>query len=102
MRGLHYDIEKGILLKLDSFLQIQFGSVYKGLTPLSNEKVLEIYRNRIIPIAYVEGQTKYAYVSRIIFFWGKTLHLFQMDLSFTLTNSFEKFLYNKIYFFNFY
>lgn len=63
MRGLHYDIEKGILLKLDSFLQIQFGSVYKGLRPLSNEKVLEIYKNRIIPIAYVEGQTKYAYVS---------------------------------------
>lgn len=64
MRGLHYDIEKGILLKLDSFLQIQFGSVYKGLTPLTNEKVLELYKNRIIPIAYVEGQTKYAHVSK--------------------------------------
>ncbi|KAG5893550.1 hypothetical protein JTB14_013634 [Gonioctena quinquepunctata] len=58
VRGLHYDIEKGILLKLDSFLQIQFGSVYKGLTPLSNEEVLNLYKNRIIPIAYVEGHTK--------------------------------------------
>ncbi|XP_044256153.1 5'-nucleotidase domain-containing protein 3 isoform X2 [Tribolium madens] len=58
VRGLHYDIEKGILLKLDSFLQIQFGSVYKGLTPLSVEEVLKIYKNRIIPIAYVEGNTK--------------------------------------------
>ncbi|KAJ8950351.1 hypothetical protein NQ314_007886 [Rhamnusium bicolor] len=55
VRGLHYDIEKGVLLKLDSFLQIQFGSVYKGLTPLSNEEVLQLYKNRIIPIAYVEG-----------------------------------------------
>lgn len=34
IRGLHYDIEKGLLLKLDSFLQIQLGSVYRGLTPV--------------------------------------------------------------------
>ncbi|CAH0561960.1 unnamed protein product [Brassicogethes aeneus] len=60
VRGLHYDIEKGVLLKLDSFLQIQFGSVYRGLTPLSNEQVLRLYKNRIIPIAYVEGHTKNA------------------------------------------
>ncbi|KAJ8953241.1 hypothetical protein NQ318_015821 [Aromia moschata] len=60
IRGLHYDIEKGVLLKLDSFLQIQFGSVYKGLSPLSNEEVLKLYKNRIIPIAYVEGHTKNA------------------------------------------
>ncbi|XP_019871292.2 5'-nucleotidase domain-containing protein 3 isoform X2 [Aethina tumida] len=60
VRGLHYDIEKGVLLKLDSFLQIQFGSVYRGLTPLSNDEVLKLYKNRIIPIAYVEGHTKNA------------------------------------------
>lgn len=58
VRGLHYDIEKGVLLKLDSFLQIQFGSVYRGLTPLSTEEVLKLYKNRIIPIAYVEGHSK--------------------------------------------
>ncbi|XP_065344327.1 5'-nucleotidase domain-containing protein 3 isoform X2 [Cloeon dipterum] len=55
VRGLHYDIEKGLLLKLDSFLQIQLGSVYRGLSPVSDEEVLELYKNRIIPIAYVEG-----------------------------------------------
>ncbi|KAF5306043.1 hypothetical protein FQR65_LT00758 [Abscondita terminalis] len=54
IRGLHYDIQKGVLLKLDSFLQIQFGSVYRGLTPLTNEEVLNLYKNRIIPIAAVE------------------------------------------------
>lgn len=58
IRGLHYDIQKGVLLKLDSFLQIQFGSVYRGLTPLSDEEVLRLYKNRIMPIAYVEGNTK--------------------------------------------
>lgn len=60
VRGLHYDVEKGVLLKLDSFLQIQFGSVYRGMKPLSNEEVLSLYKNRIIPIAYVEGHTKNA------------------------------------------
>lgn len=63
VRGLHYDIEKGVLLKLDSFLQIQFGTVYKGLKALSNDEVLSLYKNRIIPIAYVEGHTKNASVS---------------------------------------
>lgn len=58
VRGLHYDIEKGLLLKLDSFLQIQFGAVYRGLTPVSTDEVLKLYRNRIIPIAYVEGDTR--------------------------------------------
>ena len=58
IRGLHYDVEKGLLLKLDSFLQIQFGSVYRGLTPLKDKEVLEIYKNRTMPIAYVEGDSK--------------------------------------------
>ncbi|XP_012256131.1 5'-nucleotidase domain-containing protein 3 isoform X2 [Athalia rosae] len=59
VRGLHYDIEKGLLLKLDSFLQIQLGTVYRGLQPVPNDEVLRLYRNRIIPIAYVEAQNKH-------------------------------------------
>lgn len=62
VRGLHYDIEKGVLLKLDSFLQIQFGSVYRGLTPLSDKEVLKMYKNRMIPIANVEAHSKSAQV----------------------------------------
>lgn len=58
VRGLHYDIEKGLLLKLDSFLQIQFGSVYRGLTRVPDTEVLRLYKNRIIPIAYVEGSSR--------------------------------------------
>lgn len=58
IRGLHYDIEKGLLLKLDSFLQIQLGSVYRGLTPVCDDEVLQIYRNRIVPLVYVEGASK--------------------------------------------
>lgn len=45
-------------MKLDSFMQIQLGSVYRGLTQLSDEEVLRLYKNRVIPIAYVEGAGK--------------------------------------------
>ncbi|XP_059614686.1 5'-nucleotidase domain-containing protein 3 [Phlebotomus argentipes] len=58
IRGLHYDIEQGLLMKLDSFLQIQLGTVYRGLTALSDADVLKIYKNRILSIAYVEGNSK--------------------------------------------
>lgn len=51
-----YDIEKGLLLKLDSFLQIQLGTVFRGLSRVPDEEVLNLYRNRFIPIAYVEGE----------------------------------------------
>ncbi|KAK9505725.1 hypothetical protein O3M35_009714 [Rhynocoris fuscipes] len=58
IRGLHYDIEKGLLMKLDSFLQIQLGTVYRGLTPISDSEVLKLYKNKTIPLAYVENQGK--------------------------------------------
>lgn len=65
MRGLHYDIDKGLLLKLDAFLQIQLGTVYRGLTPVPTEEVYKIYKKRMIPITDVEGDPhKWAYKVR--------------------------------------
>ncbi|EDW74236.1 uncharacterized protein Dwil_GK21823 [Drosophila willistoni] len=55
VRGLHYDVEKGLLVKLDSFLQLQLGSVYRGRTKVEADEVLHLYHNRLLPIAYVEG-----------------------------------------------
>lgn len=55
VRGLHYDVEKGLLVKLDSFLQLQLGSVYRGRTKVDADEVLKLYHNRLLPIAYVEG-----------------------------------------------
>lgn len=63
IRGLHYDIEKGLLMKIDSFLQIQLGTVYRGLSPVSDEEVLRLYKNKIIPLAYVETHGKNAQVT---------------------------------------
>ncbi|KAG8228274.1 hypothetical protein J437_LFUL006241, partial [Ladona fulva] len=58
VRGLHYDIEKGLLLKIDSFLQIQLGSVYRGLSPVSDTEVLQLYKNKTVPLAYVEAHVR--------------------------------------------
>lgn len=55
IRGLHYDVEKGLLLKLDSFLQIQLGTVYRGCRQLSDAEVMDIYKNRSMSRGYVEG-----------------------------------------------
>ncbi|XP_064086629.1 5'-nucleotidase domain-containing protein 3-like isoform X1 [Macrobrachium nipponense] len=58
VRGLHYDIEHGLLMKLDQFQQIQIGSIYRGLTVLSSEDVMNIYGSRSLPLYYVEGHLR--------------------------------------------
>ncbi|XP_044067368.1 5'-nucleotidase domain-containing protein 2 isoform X2 [Siniperca chuatsi] len=42
-RGLHYDIQKGLLMKIDAFHYIQPGTVYRGLSPMPDEEVLQLY-----------------------------------------------------------
>ena len=54
IRGLHYDIEKGLLLKIDSINQIQMGTVYRGRQQLSDEEVLRRYNRRRIPQYYLD------------------------------------------------
>ncbi|XP_003739114.1 5'-nucleotidase domain-containing protein 3-like [Galendromus occidentalis] len=49
IRGLHYDIKEGILMKIDLFHQIQFESVYRGLTPMKREDVERVYNGCYIP-----------------------------------------------------
>lgn len=58
IRGLHYDIEKGLLLKIDSINQIQFGTVYSGRKKLTDSEVLDVYKRRRIPQDYVEAHLK--------------------------------------------
>ncbi|CAM1332795.1 NT5DC3 (predicted) [Pycnogonum litorale] len=43
VRGLHYDFEQGVLMKVDSFHQIQLGSVYRGLTPINKDEIMKLY-----------------------------------------------------------
>ncbi|XP_021422124.2 5'-nucleotidase domain-containing protein 2 [Oncorhynchus mykiss] len=55
-RGLHYDIQKGLLMKIDAFHYIQLGTVYRGLNPVPDEEVLELYGGtNHVPLEEVSG-----------------------------------------------
>jgi hypothetical protein len=51
-------------MKIDSFHQIQLGSVYRGLTPVPDDEVLKIYNGSYIPqrlIRATEGEVRNYY-----------------------------------------
>ncbi|XP_049517610.1 5'-nucleotidase domain-containing protein 3-like isoform X1 [Dermacentor silvarum] len=58
IRGLQYDMKKGVLMKMDLFHQIQFCSVYRGLTPLSSEEVINTYGGSYIPQYMIRGNAE--------------------------------------------
>ena len=43
--GLHYDVEKGLFLKVDSSHQVQLGTVYRGRQRLTDQEVLSLYNS---------------------------------------------------------
>ncbi|KAM4023076.1 5'-nucleotidase domain-containing protein 2 [Anomaloglossus baeobatrachus] len=43
IRGLHYDIQKNLLMKIDAFHYIQLGTAYRGLKPVPDEEVIDLY-----------------------------------------------------------
>ncbi|XP_053328740.1 5'-nucleotidase domain-containing protein 2 [Spea bombifrons] len=56
VRGLHYDINKGLLMKIDAYHYIQLGTVYRGLKPVPDEEVMELYQGtHHIPLHQVSG-----------------------------------------------
>ena len=48
--GLHYDVRKGLFLKIDSSCQIQLGTVYRGKQKLEDEEVLKLYKRRQLSV----------------------------------------------------
>ncbi|XP_012943195.1 5'-nucleotidase domain-containing protein 3 [Aplysia californica] len=50
VRGLHYDVRKGLLMKIDQFHNIQLGTVYRGLSPVADEEVKALYEGTHIPV----------------------------------------------------
>ncbi|KAM7535264.1 hypothetical protein Aperf_G00000100815 [Anoplocephala perfoliata] len=55
IRGLHYDIRKGFLMKVDAFRNIQPGTVYKGLQPVPADIVQSTYNGLYIPAPLLRG-----------------------------------------------
>ncbi|XP_071984691.1 5'-nucleotidase domain-containing protein 2 [Engystomops pustulosus] len=43
IRGLHYDIQKNLLMKIDAFHYIQLGTAYRGLKPVPDAEVIDLY-----------------------------------------------------------
>jgi len=58
IQGLHYDVEKGLFLKVDSSHQIQLGTVHRGRDRLADKEVLSLYKRRQLPVTFLEPNTK--------------------------------------------
>ncbi|KAJ8411409.1 hypothetical protein AAFF_G00174150, partial [Aldrovandia affinis] len=62
IRGLHYDVQKALLMKIDAFHYIQLGTVYRGLHPVSEEEVVALYEGSHVPLENMSD------------FYGKSSH----------------------------
>ncbi|CAF0927428.1 unnamed protein product [Didymodactylos carnosus] len=49
-RGLHLDIARGWLMKIDSYHNIQLGTVYHGLNPVSDKEVIDAHKGTRLSI----------------------------------------------------
>ncbi|XP_006169375.1 5'-nucleotidase domain-containing protein 2 isoform X1 [Tupaia chinensis] len=56
IRGLHYDIQKSLLMKIDAFHYVQLGTAYRGLQPVPDDEVIDLYGGtRHIPLYQMSG-----------------------------------------------
>ncbi|XP_061679012.1 5'-nucleotidase domain-containing protein 3 [Syngnathoides biaculeatus] len=62
VRGLHYDVQKALLMKIDAFHYIQLGTVYRGLHPVPDEEVIAMYDGCHVPLEIMSD------------FYGKSSH----------------------------
>lgn len=46
---------QGFLMKIDTFHQIQLGSVYRGLSPVPSYEIIRLYNGLYIPRQYIRG-----------------------------------------------
>ncbi|XP_035283357.1 5'-nucleotidase domain-containing protein 3-like [Anguilla anguilla] len=62
IRGLHYDVQKALLMKIDAFHYIQLGTVYRGLHPVTDKEVIAMYEGSHVPLEIMSD------------FYGKSSH----------------------------
>lgn len=56
IRGLHYDIQKSLLMKIDAFHYVQLGTAYRGLQPVPDDEVIDLYGGtQHIPLYQMSG-----------------------------------------------
>ncbi|XP_073179789.1 5'-nucleotidase domain-containing protein 3 isoform X2 [Lepidochelys kempii] len=62
IRGLHYDVHRALLMKIDAFHYIQLGTVYRGLSVVPDEEVIAMYDGSHVPLEQMSD------------FYGKSSH----------------------------
>ncbi|XP_062856141.1 5'-nucleotidase domain-containing protein 3 [Trichomycterus rosablanca] len=62
VRGLHYDVQKALLMKIDAFHYIQLGTVYRGLHAVPDTEVIAMYEGSHVPLEIMSD------------FYGKSTH----------------------------
>uniref|UniRef100_A0A8D2KCQ9 5'-nucleotidase domain containing 3 n=1 Tax=Urocitellus parryii TaxID=9999 RepID=A0A8D2KCQ9_UROPR len=62
IRGLHYDVQRAVLMKIDAFHYIQLGTVYRGHSVVPDEEVIEMYEGSHVPLEQMSD------------FYGKSSH----------------------------
>ncbi|XP_030070514.1 5'-nucleotidase domain-containing protein 3 [Microcaecilia unicolor] len=50
IRGLHYDVHRALLMKIDAFHYIQLGTVHRGLNVVPDEEVIAMYEGSHVPL----------------------------------------------------
>uniref|UniRef100_A0A803TJC1 5'-nucleotidase domain containing 3 n=1 Tax=Anolis carolinensis TaxID=28377 RepID=A0A803TJC1_ANOCA len=50
IRGLHYDVHRALLMKIDAFHYIQLGTVYRGLNVVPDDEVIAMYDGSHVPL----------------------------------------------------
>uniref|UniRef100_A0A8C4Y9R2 5'-nucleotidase domain containing 3 n=1 Tax=Gopherus evgoodei TaxID=1825980 RepID=A0A8C4Y9R2_9SAUR len=62
IRGLHYDVHRALLMKIDAFHYIQLGTVYRGFSVVPDEEVIAMYDGSHVPLEQMSD------------FYGKSSH----------------------------
>jgi len=72
IRGLHYDIENELLMKLDSYSIVNKVGVYHGRQLLTQKKIDRFYRSRNIPVWKLEQSPNLSPTGSTGTFYAKT------------------------------
>lgn len=84
IRGLHYDIENQVLMKLDSFSVINTPGVYHGRSKMSMKQIERLYPTRNIPIWKLEQSPNLVPDSSAFTFYAKTSRFYHVNDRFSV------------------
>lgn len=94
IRGLHFDVKNGYMMKLNSMSRVQLGSVYKGYQRVDDFEVLDEYGGTLVDVGLVGMQEENDYSARVY----QRVSAFSMAFLSLLTNVIDYFVEKNIEF----